>query len=332
MVDLHIQRYDDSLAEKWDKFVLRDSFNGTFLQTRNFLDYHPKGRFEDASLVIWKGTSDILAVVPAGAVGSDGQGKGFSSHPGSTFGGLVFGSAFYNLDHVKAVFETLENYLVQEGYTHALFKQSPQTFSSKSNDLLEYFFFQRGWRDYRELSFVIDLENYADDIISNFTSSRRRDYRYGVRHGLEFRKLSTRQEIAGFYEMLCKNLEKFDASPVHTLDELHDFHEGRLAGIAEFFGVFSGRKLIAGSMVFRFDKTVFHTQYLVASQEDLKLFPNNFMDANLIRVARDEGFRWFSFGISTEEHGRVLNERLARFKEGFGTTYCNNKVFTKELA
>ena len=89
--------------------------------------------------------------------------------------------------------------------------------------------------------------------------------------------------------------------------------------------------MIAGSMVFLFGSQVFHTQYLAADQSCLKLYPMNFLDANLIRTARERGFSYFSFGTSTEEHGTVLNKKLAEFKEGFGTQYGMNRTFVKEL-
>ena len=89
--------------------------------------------------------------------------------------------------------------------------------------------------------------------------------------------------------------------------------------------------MVAGSMVFLFGEQVFHTQYLAADQSCLKLYPMNFLDANLISTARERGFRYFSFGTSTEEHGRVLNKKLAEFKEGFGTQYGMNRTFVKEL-
>ena len=56
-----------------------------------------------------------------------------------------------------------------------------------------------------------------------------------------------------------------------------------------------------------------------------------FMDTNMIKVAKDSGFEYFSFGISTEDHGKVLNEGLALFKEGFGTEYSVNRTYYKEM-
>lgn len=46
---LEIQSYDSQYEAMWDQFVLESTVNGTFLQTRRFLNYHPEGRFQDAS-------------------------------------------------------------------------------------------------------------------------------------------------------------------------------------------------------------------------------------------------------------------------------------------
>ena len=34
-----IIEYDETYKDTWDSFVLNDSINGNFLQTRNFLNY-----------------------------------------------------------------------------------------------------------------------------------------------------------------------------------------------------------------------------------------------------------------------------------------------------
>ena len=64
--------FEERWAEKWDKFVMSDSVNGTFLQTRNFLNYHPLGRFADKSLLFVKG-NNIVAVLPANSIFTSGE-------------------------------------------------------------------------------------------------------------------------------------------------------------------------------------------------------------------------------------------------------------------
>ena len=64
MIELKVKEYQNSDKEKWDAFVMKHSINGTFLQTKNFLDYH-KDRFQDASIILYKGDNTIVAVIPA---------------------------------------------------------------------------------------------------------------------------------------------------------------------------------------------------------------------------------------------------------------------------
>lgn len=329
MLELKIREYDGNDQEKWDCFVMEKAMNGTFLQTKNFLDYHGE-RFQDASMIIYKGNDTIVAVVPACEIHEQGR-KIFHAHCGSTFGGIVIAENFYNIEHVDAIMTVLEDYLRQNQYDEVRLKCTSDLFAKQNGNLLYYFLFQRGYTSYDELSCYIDFAQYKEDILSNFSSGRRRDYKYSLKNDLVFRRLDDRVDIEDFYRILRENLQKFGAAPVHSLEELLEFKEKRLRDIVEFYGVFQENRMIAGSMVFLFGTQVFHTQYLAADQSCLKLFPMNFLDANLIMTARERGFRYFSFGTSTEEHGKVLNKHLAEFKEGFGTQYGINKMYVKNL-
>lgn len=333
MIELKIKTYDDNYSEKWDDFVMNHSVNGTFLQTKNFLDYHGD-RFDDASIIIYKGNDTTVAVISACTIYEDGK-KIFSAHQGSTFGGIVIADNFYNIEHVEAIVTVLEEYLIENEYNEVCLKCTSDIFARQNGNLLYYFLFQRGYISYDEISFYVDFGQYNADIASNFNAGRRRDYKYSLKNGLAFRRIETADEIRTFYDILCGNLLKFDAKPVHSFEEITDFKESRLRDIVEFYGVFYGEHMIASSMIFVFDNVggnaVFHTQYLAADQSSLKMYPMNFMDYNLIQTARDRGFRYFSFGTSTHEHGKVLNKPLAEFKEGFGTQYGVNKTYVKRL-
>ena len=322
-----VEQYRESMRSEWDGFVMRESVNGTFLQTRRFLSYHPEDRFEDCSLVVRKGNS-IVAVVPACRRLENGC-KSFVSHAGSTFGGVVADRRV--LPAVKAieVVRLLDGWLLENGFASASLKQTPSFFAEEDTASLEYALQHEGYHPYGELSFVADLSKYDMEVETNFTSSRRRDCRYGQKAGCSFRELDDDHDVKVFYSILEKSLEKFGATPVHTLAELLDFKNERLSEEVRFFGVEYAGKLVAGSMVFLFANRVFHTQYLAALPDYLDVFPMNYLDWNLIRTAKEQGYPKFSFGISTEEHGRELNESLATFKEGFGGSHSMNWTYTK---
>lgn len=324
---LTVAPYCDSDRAAWERLVLETSANGTVLQTRRFLSYHPVDRFEDASFVVKKG-SEVVAAVPAARV-KDGDDAIFYSHPGSTYGGIIVAPGYLSAESAIDLVALIDDWLWSQSYSRVILKMTPDLFCRKESSSLEYALQHAGYTSFGELSFVIDFDSYCEPVETNFTARRRRDCRYGERAGCSFRRLSGDNEISEFYRILEEGLKKYETHPVHTLEELLDFKNTRLCDECRFYGVFYEETMIAGSMVFVFERKVFHTQYLAADPDQLELFPMNYLDWNLIRTAREEGFESFSFGISTEDHGRILNRGLARFKDGFGCTHAINRTFSK---
>lgn len=329
MSEIEIVRYDQSYYDKWEKFVLSNSINGTFLQSRLFLEYHGT-RFKDHSILFVRGGNTIVGVCPACEKEENGK-KLFLSHIGSTFGGIIVGKDFYNITNVSEMVTVLNSYLINNGFNYSLLKSTNEIFSKENNNLIDYFLYKENYSSYDELSFAIDLSRINnDDVISNFKSKTRNLFRTSLKNNLEIKQIFSREEIVKFYGILCKSLEKYNTKPVHTLDELFDLYFNRLNNCIRFYGVFLNEEMIAGAMVFIINN-VFHTQYLCANPDYLYLKPMDFMDGNLIIIAYKEKFAYFSFGISTENHGKYLNETLAKFKEGFGTQFFINKTFYKNI-
>lgn len=329
MSEITIIRYEENLKAKWDKFVMNDSINGTFLQSRIFLEYH-KNRFEDYSILFIRGGNTIVGVCPACLVTEDGNRK-FISHMGSTFGGIVVGKDFYNITNVCEMVTALNSYLIENKFDYVLLKNTNEIFALENNNLVDYFLYNNGYDNYDELSFAINFKKINNqDIVLNFKSKTRNLFRSSLKNNLNLIQIKSQEEIKDFYNILCKSLKKYDTKPVHSLNELYELYFCRLPKFIRFYGVFFENKMIAGSMVFLINK-VFHTQYLCADPDYLYLKPMDFMDGNLIITAHQEGFEYFSFGISTENHGKYLNETLAKFKEGFGTQFYINKTYYKKL-
>ena len=68
---LFIKKYTPQYAVEWDQFIEKESLNGTFLQTRKFIDYHPIDRFTDHSLIIFKGNKIIAVILACEIMESD---------------------------------------------------------------------------------------------------------------------------------------------------------------------------------------------------------------------------------------------------------------------
>lgn len=312
----------------WDKFVEKDSVNGTFLHSRRFLNYHGE-KYKDYSIIIGNNLTDIWAIVPACLKKEDGK-KVFVSHAGSTYGGLVVSKIRYNLMDMLSIIELLDGYL-KENFDKVIFKLTPDIFCCESTELHQYLLSYFGFSNYTEFSTFIDYKTYGDDALLHMNNARRRKIKKCFASDLKFRRINANEEIALFYDLLIKNLEKHGVKPVHSLAELLDFKNKRLKDEVSFYGVYLQETMIAGAMSFYFDKTkTFHIQYSAADQKLEKLTPMSFLFYSLIMHGIEQKYNKLSWGISTEKQGSVLNLQLAQTKESYGSKFILNRTFFKE--
>ena len=83
---LKLSRFRTSDEQIWDSYVPKSN-NGTFFHLRSFLNYHPKGRFKDHSILVWK-KGKLFSLFPAVEQFIDGK-KILTSHPGATVGSFT---------------------------------------------------------------------------------------------------------------------------------------------------------------------------------------------------------------------------------------------------
>jgi hypothetical protein len=137
---------------------MSESVNGTFLQTRRFLNYHPQGRFKDASFML-ESSGTIVAAFP-GNLTDEGE---WVSHQGSTFGGPVISKNYYTAERVMLILECAEEYL--RGFCKKVrMRPTSSLFSLDSTALLEYVMEHRGYSRQTELSAVCSLEAGTDPL------------------------------------------------------------------------------------------------------------------------------------------------------------------------
>lgn len=323
----HFEKYNEKDEKKWDDFVMEKSINGTFLQTRRFLNYHPKDRFVDESIIIYNKKNNIAAVCPACLIEEDGK-RIFFSHKGTTFGGIITDKKHYRAKYIIDMVKEFKEYLLQEKFDEMYLKMTSDIFSDAESDLFQYAFQYNNFKEFKELSTYVDLNNYKEDILSNFAQGKRTNVHNCIKEGLVTRELETDDEIKVFYDILCENLCKYDTKPVHTIEELLEFKNDRLKNECGFFGTFLDNEMIAGSMMFYFPKvSCAHTQYLAARQAYNKLSPMTYMYYSMIEKMKDLGYKKVSWGTATENLGQYLNTGLITSKEDFGSRYCNNLTY-----
>ena len=315
-----IQPYTQEQESRGDRFVMEDSMNGTFLQTRNFLNYHPEGRFVDASFFVEK-SGIVVAVVPGCTV--DGS---FISHSGSTFGGPVVSKDFYSGNKVLEIVKDIDDYIVRN-FKSVKFKPTSPIFAAVPTDLLDYALEHSGYYRHTELSCytpvlkdVDPLENCKRECRHNFRLSEKLNLTYGEIPDSEMEK---------FYDFLVMSKARYNTKPVHTLEELRNLKQ-RFPEEILFRGVWQDGIYLSGMMIFYFRQAkVFHFQYLAPDDSKRETNATTSLFVNAMREAAQAGCEKFSWGISTEDAGAYLNENLYRFKESFGALPCVNARYEK---
>lgn len=326
MVEYQIELYDSTYFDQWDKFIQEKAVNGTLLQTRKFLSYHPKDRFKDCSIII-KNKGTIVAVCPACELSENGS-RIFMSHGGSTYGGIILSPDIYKIEKIDQLIKTIEIFLCESGYEKIIYKQTPDILCLSKNDLLSFCFQYEGYNEQQELNLYIDFEKYSKQIIKNFYRGRRSCVRNCITKGMKLRELHSEDEFTRFHELLSANLKKHGKCPVHTVKELLMLKD-ILKDDAEFWGVDFDGQIVAGAMVFCFRKAkCMHTHYLAADLELNEYSPMSFLYYSMIEHAVKQGYRKISWGIATDHEGNI-NWNLCRTKESYGSSHEINRTYVK---
>jgi len=314
--------YSPELDKRLDHFVECESVNGTFLQTRRFLNYHPADRFTDASFALEK-SGTIVAYFPGVA-----KEQTFVSHAGTTFGGPIIAKSFYTGSRIREILTEADQYL-SEKFKGVLFKVTPELFAKESPDLLDYTLEHLGYTRHTELSSYCTLHSGVDPL-ENCDKECRRIFKKSEIEGIRFGNLEKTEDFETFYHFLEISKSKHNVHPVHTLQELYDLKNNRIPDHIRFRGIWDGNTLVAAMMLFLFEGTkTIHGQYIAPNPDYEKFQPTTALYVRVMREAAQEGYKQISWGISTEDGGNYLNESLLRFKESLGAKACVNVRYEK---
>ncbi|MDY6263501.1 MAG: GNAT family N-acetyltransferase [Fibrobacter sp.] len=314
--------YSPELDKRLDHFVECESVNGTFLQTRRFLNYHPADRFTDASFALEK-SGTIVAYFPGVA-----KEQTFVSHAGTTFGGPIIAKSFYSGSRLLEILKEADQYLASR-FKNIRFKITPAIFAEESPDLLEYMLEHMGYTRHTELSSYCTLQSGVDPL-ENCDKECRRIFKKSEIEAIRFGNLEKTEDFETFYHFLEISKSKHNVHPVHTLQELYDLKDNRIPDHIRFRGIWDGNTLVAAMMLFLFEGTkTIHGQYIAPNPDYEKFQPTTALYVRVMREAAQEGYKQISWGISTENGGNYLNESLLRFKESLGAKACVNVRYEK---
>lgn len=297
-----IRRYSPELAGDWAA-VLERARNGIFQYERGYIEYHGE-RFNEMSVLAYLDDRPV-ALMPAAIDVGDSK---IISHPGLTFGGVVFDEELRGgegIEIVNAILDAVHGW----GARLCLIKPLPSPFARYPAAEVDYALWRRGFvLVRRDLSSLLPLEHSLP-----FNSSKRQGIKKARKAGAIVREAS----IAEFHDLLQRVLlARHGVAPVHNCEELELLKSRFPARIFTRAAYLHG-EIMAGTLVYNYDH-VWHTQYLASSQEGRNQGALDLVIAELVNEARTAGVKYLSFGTSTVNQGRTVNEGLLWQKESYG--------------
>ncbi|PVX44965.1 hypothetical protein C8C85_0725 [Flavobacterium sp. 103] len=303
MKNYTVKRYQENDYNHWNAFISHAK-NATFLFHRDFMDYH-KDRFEDFSLMVFK-NEKLVAVLPANRVENV-----VYSHQGLTYGGLVYGEKL-KLASVILIFKAILFYLNENKIFKIQIKTLPSIYHNKPAEELNYaLFLAEAQLIRRETLSVIDLSK--PNLIAN---GRKEGVKKGMVNSLEIKEVNDFDDF--WNTILIPNLEKkHQAKPVHSLEEITDLKRKFSKSIRQF-NVYYKYEIVAGATLFE-SENVIHSQYISADKNKNETGSLDFLYHHLITEVFSNK-KFFDFGTSNKNQGRILNKGLSFWKESFGAS------------
>ncbi len=295
---IEIVKYDGSMASQWDEAV-KQSRNGTFLLQRGYMDYH-SDRFTDCSLVALH-DGKLCGLLPANI-----DGETLWSHRGLTYGGWIVPLKHFDTTVMVEVMDAAVEWMRGNGIKRLMYKAVPHIYHRYpcEEDLYALFRHHAALTE-TNISTTIDLFNPLPLDRGN-KSGANAARKAGITVGAS-------DDWAGYWQLLSSLLdERYDTRPVHTLDEIM-LLQGRFPENIRLYTATLEGELLAGVVMY-LSSPVAHCQYIGASSRGKDSKALTLLFDWLIGESTRQGYRYFDFGISNEDHGRYLNEGLVRQK------------------
>jgi hypothetical protein len=301
--------YSDKDSTRWDLFVPRAA-QGTVIHSRKFIGYH-LNRFKDVSLLIVNEKGNLRGLFVAAI--SPNNPKCIISHPGLTYGGLLH-EPNCRAEEVMDMLAAILDWYRKLDYLSILYKSVPFHIHKQVVQTDHYAL----WRENsklvrRDLWNVIDLKQPR--IMSK---GHAWSYKKAIKTGLQIFKLET-SGIGAFHALLDANLrERHDTKPVHSLVEIEELQRRLPADIETWGCQTQTGELLAATWIFKLHSKCWHTQYIASNSHGRELFASDLLLEEIIDCAVKDKVDYFSFGSSTDNGGKELNNGLFGFKAGFG--------------
>lgn len=311
---VEIGLYSPTQHSEWNHFVY-GAKNSTFMHMREYMDYH-SSRFTDSSLIAYQ-NGKIVGVMPANRVDDT-----LYSHQGLSYAGWLVPAKHFDITNMMRIWEKMADFLSSIGIKKLVYKPSPHIYHSypAEEDLYAIFRFN-GALTASNISTVVPIAEAL-----RFNENSRRAIRLAQKEGIVVKET---EDYEPYWNVLTELLnERYGVNPVHTLAEMNLLHSLFPINI-RLFTANLGDEVLGGTLIYH-TGLVAHAQYIAASQKgkEMKVLP--IMFNHLINTEFNQT-RYFDFGTSNEQGGRVLNEGLVMQKTGMGGRGIVYNTYTIEF-
>ncbi|MCG2611010.1 GNAT family N-acetyltransferase [Flavobacterium sp. SM15] len=300
MKNYTVRKYQKSDYALWNEFIAQ-SKNATFLFHRDFMEYH-SDRFEDFSLLVFE-SEKLIACLAANKKENE-----IFSHQGLSYGGVLVKKDI-RIKEYTLVFKAILKFMSDHQLNQFSLKMLPKIYHKTISEEIDYVAFLAGADVVRsDVYLVIDnSEKYKPN------RNRKRALTLAENLNIEIKQDKNYDDF--WNQILTPNLvNRFGVQPVHSLEEIK-----KLAVLFPekivLFNAYQDGNLKAGVVMFLTD-TVAHFQYSSGSEDRNDTAALDVLFDFIIRKYSDK--KYVSFGSSSENDGRKLNEGLAYWKESFG--------------
>lgn len=297
-----IKKYESSKnQEEWNLFV-KSSKQGTFLLDRSYMDYH-SDRFTDHSLMIYKDTK-LYAILPGNEYKNT-----YYSHQGLTYGSLITSNKT-TADDICQIFRNINIYLRELGFQKVIYKAIPWIYQQvpAEEDL---------YAIVKECHAKLTIRNIASVINMSHPLKWNRDRHYGANKAhTEGIIVEESQDYPAFWKILEDNLmHTYQTKPVHSLEEIL-LLKSRFPKQIRLYIAKLDKEALGGTLLYITPQVV-HAQYISATPQGKHWHA---IDAIFRKILQEDykDCKYFDFGTSNEDQGKVLNTTLIYQKEGFG--------------
>ena len=324
-------KYQNNMAKEWDAFI-DSAHNGTIFHKQKFLSYHIDRNFTDSSL-LFKKRGKIIAVLPA-AIEKRGNKKILFSHPGASFGGLVYQKLSF-ID-CSTIIEIIEAFCKKNNFNEIFIIQTPLVFNQHQNNEVVDYCLRKSQYDNTEnyLSSVLLIQDNINNQLKEIARNKKRSMNYYnsliKENKIQFKWADNFQE---FYPILIENKKKHNAKPTHSLEELEKLKQLFPDDILQLM-ILNNQHSIGGMTVFKANETSLILFYTMFDYSYNNIQPITLLMHYILKWSKKHHIRLIDYGISHQPNQKDPlrpNISLIKFKEEFGCFSSIRNTYKKSF-